>query len=194
MKEGSTIVGLPVVPFNQAKLADVCQYLDYLQDFLNSVTQEVEQTKLKVPLFGDLLGRERVTGAKRVRMGCDEPMDCYENITEAPGLWHAKQAYLKVQRNQGLKNPRVMKVFTKKAAVLLLLTSYQNSASQTIKLECPRSKLCLMKHWSRCLKTSAIEKFLKHILFLVSRRWRHIVDDNNILWSCLLLDEWHIDI
>ena len=41
MKEGSTIVGLPVVPFNQAKLADVCQYLDYLQDFLNSVTHEV---------------------------------------------------------------------------------------------------------------------------------------------------------
>ena len=26
----------------------------------------------------------------------------------------------------------------------------------------------------------------------VSRRWRHIVKDNNILWSCLLLDEWHI--
>lgn len=29
-------------------------------------------------------------------------------------------------------------------------------------------------------------------LCLVSRRWRHIVNDNNILWSCLLLDEWHI--
>ena len=30
------------------------------------------------------------------------------------------------------------------------------------------------------------------ILCLVSRRWRHIVNNNNILWSCLLLDEWHI--
>ena len=29
-------------------------------------------------------------------------------------------------------------------------------------------------------------------LCLVSRRWRHIVKNNNILWSCLLLDEWHI--
>ena len=31
-------------------------------------------------------------------MGFDEPMDCYESITEAPGLWHAKQAYLKVTK------------------------------------------------------------------------------------------------
>ena len=29
-------------------------------------------------------------------------------------------------------------------------------------------------------------------LCLVSRRWRYIVNNNNILWSCLLLDEWHI--
>ena len=44
----------------------------------------------------------------------------------------------------------------------------------------------VFKHF--CLK-----EILK-TLFLVSRRWRHIVNDNNILWSCLLLDEWHIDI
>ena len=29
-------------------------------------------------------------------------------------------------------------------------------------------------------------------LCLVSRRWRHIVNDNNILWSCFFLDDWHI--
>lgn len=29
-------------------------------------------------------------------------------------------------------------------------------------------------------------------LCLVSQRWRHIVNNNNILWSCLLLDDWHI--
>ena len=33
----STIVALPVVPFNQSKLSDVCQYLDYLQNFLRSL-------------------------------------------------------------------------------------------------------------------------------------------------------------
>ena len=30
-------MALPVVPFNQAKLSDVCQYLDYLQNFLSSL-------------------------------------------------------------------------------------------------------------------------------------------------------------
>lgn len=51
---------------------------------------------MKVPLAGDLLGRERVTGAKRVRMGCDLPEERYDNIVETPALWHAKQAFLKV--------------------------------------------------------------------------------------------------
>ena len=50
MKERSSIVGLPVVPFNQAKLADVCQYLDYLQDFLNSVTHEVPHNEFFIML------------------------------------------------------------------------------------------------------------------------------------------------
>lgn len=52
--------------------------------------------KTKVPLAGDLMGRKRVTGAKRVRMGCDQPEERYENIVETPALWHAKQAFLKV--------------------------------------------------------------------------------------------------
>ena len=51
---------------------------------------------MKVPLAGDLLGRECVTGAKRVRMGCDQPEERYDNIVETPALWHAKQAFLKV--------------------------------------------------------------------------------------------------
>lgn len=50
-----------------------------------------------MPLAGDLLGRERVTGAKRARMGCDQREERYENITETPALWHAKQAFLKVK-------------------------------------------------------------------------------------------------
>jgi len=40
-------------------------------------------------------------------------------------------------------------------------------------------------------KNFCLKEMLK-TLCLVSRRWRHIVNDNNILWSCLLLDEWHI--
>ena len=40
-------------------------------------------------------------------------------------------------------------------------------------------------------KIFCLNEMLK-ILCLVSRRWRHIVNNNNILWSCLLLDEWHI--
>ncbi|XP_029185142.2 uncharacterized protein LOC114953141 isoform X2 [Acropora millepora] len=91
MKEKSTIVALPVVPFNQSKLADVCQYLDYLQE--EGTTNM--RPDMKVPLAGDLLGRERVTGAKRVRMGCDQPEERYDNIAEIPALWHAKQAFLK---------------------------------------------------------------------------------------------------
>ena len=41
------------------------------------------------------------------------------------------------------------------------------------------------------LRIFCLKEMLK-TLYLVSRRWRHIVNNNNILWSCLLLDEWHI--
>lgn len=37
MAQKSDIVGLPVVPFNQNKVADVCQYLQWLQDFFLEV-------------------------------------------------------------------------------------------------------------------------------------------------------------
>ncbi|CAH3192483.1 unnamed protein product, partial [Porites evermanni] len=40
-------------------------------------------------------------------------------------------------------------------------------------------------------KNFSLKEMLK-TLCLVSRRWRHIVNNNNILWSCLLLDKWHI--
>ena len=43
----------------------------------------------------------------------------------------------------------------------------------------------------KVFKNFCLKEILK-TLCLVSRRWRHIVNDNNILWSCLLLDEWHI--
>jgi hypothetical protein len=46
------------------------------------------------PLAGDLLGRERVTGARKARAGCDSPCNRYENIVEEPATWHAKQTFL----------------------------------------------------------------------------------------------------
>lgn len=69
---------------------------------MSAITHQKEGTtnhepKLKVPLGGDLLGRECVTGAKRAQMDCVQPEERYENITETPALWHAKQAFLKVK-------------------------------------------------------------------------------------------------
>lgn len=37
MAEKSCIIGLPVVPYNQNKISDVCQYLQWLQDLLYKV-------------------------------------------------------------------------------------------------------------------------------------------------------------
>ena len=37
MSKKSVIMGLPVVPFNQNKHSDVCQYLEYLENFLLEV-------------------------------------------------------------------------------------------------------------------------------------------------------------
>ena len=51
---------------------------------------------VKVPLGGDLLGRERITGAKKTRLGCDSAAERFESIVETPALWHAKQSFLGV--------------------------------------------------------------------------------------------------
>lgn len=50
---------------------------------------------VKVPL-GDLLGRERITGAKKTRLRCDSAAERFESIVETPALWHAKQSFLGV--------------------------------------------------------------------------------------------------
>ena len=115
MATKSVIIGLPVQPFNQAKHADVIQYLDYLEilpatvyapeghEFpANETTEERRAwmdtilTDVKVPLGGDQLGRERVTGAKKLRLGCDSSIARLEHIEEMPELWHAKQSFFSV--------------------------------------------------------------------------------------------------
>ena len=115
MANKSVIIGLPVQPFNQSRHADVVQYLDYLESLLGEVhapenqqvpeneTSNARQARLdgilngtKVPLGGDQQGRERVTGAKKLRLGCDSATARLEHIEEMPELWHAKQAFLSV--------------------------------------------------------------------------------------------------
>ena len=50
----------------------------------------------KIPLGGDLLGRERMTGAKKTRMGCDSATEIFYNIVENVAQWHAKQSFLAI--------------------------------------------------------------------------------------------------
>lgn len=52
MAEKSCVVGLPVVPFNQSKVGDVCQYLQWLEDFFSKVftTHQVIMTILLLNL------------------------------------------------------------------------------------------------------------------------------------------------
>ena len=113
MSKKSCIVGMPIVPFNQTKHSDICQYLDYAQNFLlelfkpknelNVLDNENNEEKAKqkdrvlkginLPLCGDLLGRESVTGAKRTRMGCDYETERFDNIVENVAQWYAKQSF-----------------------------------------------------------------------------------------------------
>ncbi|XP_028403965.1 uncharacterized protein LOC114526566 [Dendronephthya gigantea] len=110
MAKQSVVVGLPIVPFNQSKHSDVCQYLDYVEDLLAKIFGNDEYStclpsqkaakkndivkQVKVPLCGDLLGCERVTGAKKTRLGCDNESERFENIIENAAQWHPKQSFL----------------------------------------------------------------------------------------------------
>lgn len=51
---------------------------------------------VKIPIGGDLLGRERITGARRTRLGCDLPSERFESLVENTALWHCKQSFLQV--------------------------------------------------------------------------------------------------
>jgi len=123
MSQRSIIMGLPVVPYNQNKHADVIKYLEWLQNYFKRVLKEGRQDHLQnsenddsdsegsdeehliqIPIGGDLLGRERITGAKKLRKGCDKASERFENMTETAEYWHAKQAFLSVGLMQILIN------------------------------------------------------------------------------------------
>ena len=119
MANKSVVMELPILLFNQNKHADACQYLDYLENLLMEVFTPHDQapppcpdlspadlarkdevlTNVNVPLCGDLrvLGRERVTGAKKTRMGYDFKTEKFENIVENVAQWHAKQSFLRLR-------------------------------------------------------------------------------------------------
>ena len=55
---------------------------------------ENSDSLMQLPLGGDLLGHERITGAKRLRSGCDKAYERFDNITQVSEYWHAKQSLL----------------------------------------------------------------------------------------------------
>ena len=123
MAEKSEIINMPVVPFNQNKTSDICRYMEYVTDFLYNIYREPSDDEatepgvneapssadvaakksevlqgVKVPLVGDLLGRERLTGGKKTRAGCDFASDRFLQLVEVPAVWHAKQFFLSVSQ------------------------------------------------------------------------------------------------
>ena len=107
----SVVVGLPVVPYNQNKRADVIKYLEWLQDFFKGIAKDSHEDDnenqnlnedehlIQIPNGGDLLGRERITGAKMLRKGCNQASERFDNMSEVAEFWHAKQAFLSVSLN-----------------------------------------------------------------------------------------------
>ena len=118
MARKSIVVRLPVVPYNQNKYADVIKYLEWLQDFFKEIVKDAhleddsedqnldeDEHLIQIPIGGDLLGRERITGAKMLRKGCNNASERFDNMSEVAEFWHTKQAYLSVS----LCNPIEMK-------------------------------------------------------------------------------------
>lgn len=60
---------------------------------------------IHILIGGDLLGLERITGAKMLRKGCNQASERFDNMSEVAEFWHAKQAFLGVS----LCNPIKMK-------------------------------------------------------------------------------------
>lgn len=52
----------------------------------HAASSEMVLEKIRVPLAGDLLGRERVTSAKKTRLGCDSSVERFDNIVECPAF------------------------------------------------------------------------------------------------------------
>ena len=62
----------------------------------NSKTPKESLKGINIPLCGDLLGCERVSGAKKLRSGCDYRTERFDHIVENVAQWHTKQSFLGV--------------------------------------------------------------------------------------------------
>ena len=62
--------------WNKAIRCTSSYFLLTVHHLLLQYTVETEKDVF-VPLYGDQLGRERVTGAKKTRLGCDLPSERY---------------------------------------------------------------------------------------------------------------------
>ena len=120
MAEKSEIINLLVVPFHQNKTADVCKYLKYMTDVIYDIHRKSEDDKIDaedpghtpssnkmaarkseilkgviVSLFGNFLGRERLTDANKTKARCNFSSDKFEQVVEVPAVWHGKQFFFK---------------------------------------------------------------------------------------------------
>lgn len=123
MARKSIVVGLPVVPYNQNKHADMIKYLAWLQDFFKGIVKDSHQDDtedqtlkedehlIQIPIGGDLLGQERITCAKMLRKGCNQASERFDNMSEVAEFWHAKQAFLSVKSMQPYRNEKHNKIF-----------------------------------------------------------------------------------
>ena len=104
---------MPVVPFKQNKTSDICRYMEHIIDFIyiywepcdeeatepegvNKAPSSGDAAAKKSEVLqgvGDLLGRERLTGGKKTRAGCDFASDRFVQLVEVPAVWHAKQFF-----------------------------------------------------------------------------------------------------
>ena len=70
---------------------------------------------IQIPIGGDLLGRERITGAKILRKGCNHASERFDNMSEVAEFWHTKQAFVSVSQC----NPIEMKSTIKYLGILI---------------------------------------------------------------------------
>ena len=79
METKSTIINLPIMPYNQSKHSDVCQHLDYLQDFLVKLQANVPNSHpgdinviekdFTIPLFGDQFRKRKSYWGQKNKIG-----------------------------------------------------------------------------------------------------------------------------
>ena len=91
----NTIVPLPVLPLNEQKYSDVVQILDHYEDTISNFFEEAASTVQKVHVGGDLLTRERFTGAKGLRSGCATEKERFDNLYPITfEMWHTAMNFL----------------------------------------------------------------------------------------------------